>query len=154
MCAGVEAVNKRLQIELKNHLGIKEISYLASGDDSDTFLCDDRYVVKVPKRESVKDRQKREFQLYHFLNSQNLSFEIPHMIYQGNDFNVMNYLPGKTLTYKEYHTLSKKEQEAIAQDEAAFLRELHSISYDPENELFLSAQQNKFCWEMKEKTKI
>lgn len=80
-----------LRLELANQFGIKELSYLASGDDSDTFLCDDCYVVKVPKNENVIQMQKREFQLYSFLNRQKLSFQIPNVVYQGDRYNIMNY---------------------------------------------------------------
>lgn len=55
---------QHLQAELKKQFGVREIRYLASGDDSDAFLCDSRYVVKVPKHEKALERQKYEFQLY------------------------------------------------------------------------------------------
>lgn len=135
--------NPALEIEWANHWGIKEIRYLASGDDSDTFLCDNRYVVKVPKRESVRQIQKREFQLYAFLCKQKLSFQTPRVIYQGDHYNIMTFIPGHRLTYRDYHTLSGKEQDALARDEALFLRELHRIPVDKTEPFFLSAQQNK-----------
>lgn len=42
-----------LRSELANQFGIRELTYPASGDDSDTFLYGDCYVVKVPKHENV-----------------------------------------------------------------------------------------------------
>ena len=42
-----------LDAEIYEHLNkqikINELRYLSSGDDSDTFLCNEQYVVKVPK---------------------------------------------------------------------------------------------------------
>ena len=57
---------------LNKQIKINELRYLSSGDDSDTFLCNEQYVVKVPKRDSVRIAQKREFELYRFLENCNL----------------------------------------------------------------------------------
>lgn len=57
---------------LNKQIKINEFRYLSSGDDSDTFLCNEQYVVKVPKRDSVRIAQKREFELYRFLENSNL----------------------------------------------------------------------------------
>jgi hypothetical protein len=48
-------------IQMVETAGIKAktVRYLASGDDSDTFLCDEAYVVKVPRREAVRHTQAR-----------------------------------------------------------------------------------------------
>lgn len=132
-----------LQIELAERFGIKELRYLASGDDSDTFLGDDRYVIKVPRRESVIQMQRREFQLYSFLNRHEFSFQIPMVIYEGDYYNVMNYISGKRITYKDYTALSEKEQNALAIDEAAFLQELHNVCFDLEEVSSFTVQQNK-----------
>ena len=35
---------------LNKQIRINELRYLSSGDDSDTFLCNEQYVVKVPKQ--------------------------------------------------------------------------------------------------------
>lgn len=70
--------------------------------------------------------QRREFQLYSFLNRHEFSFQIPMAIYQGDYYNVMNYISGKRITYNDYTALSEKEQNALAIDEAAFLQELHN----------------------------
>ena len=62
-----------LDVEIYQHLNeqikINKLCYLSSGDDSDTFLCNEQYVVKVPKRDSVRFAQKREFELYRFLEN-------------------------------------------------------------------------------------
>ena len=69
-----------LDVEIYQHLNeqikINKLCYLSSGDDSDTFLCNEQYVVKVPKRDSVRFAQKREFELYRFLENCNYPFEI------------------------------------------------------------------------------
>ena len=64
-------VNLDIEIysRLNEQIKINELCYLSSGDDSDTFLCNEQYVVKVPKRDAVITAQKREFELYQFLEN-------------------------------------------------------------------------------------
>lgn len=39
-------------------INISRIHYLSSGDDSDVYLCDQKYVLKIPLRESVKKSKR------------------------------------------------------------------------------------------------
>ena len=128
---------------LKERVNINEICYLSSGDDSDTFLCNEQYVVKVPKRDTVRNAQKREFELYRFLENCDLSYQTPTVVYQSDRLNIMTYLKGEHITYEQYHKLSEKEKDALASDEATFLKELHSIEIDCSVNLFSDAQENK-----------
>ena len=136
-----------LDAEIYEHLNkqikINELRYLSSGDDSDTFLCNEQYVVKVPKRDSVRISQKREFELYRFLENCKLSYQIPAVVYQSDRFNIMKYIKGERITYEQYHKLSEKEKDALAYDEATFLKELHSIEIDCSVSLFSDALVNK-----------
>lgn len=97
----------------------------------------------MPKRDEVKATQKREFELYRFLESCNLSFQTPAVVYQSDRFNVMTYIKGEHITYEQYHRLSEKEKDALAYDEAAFLKELHSIEIDGSAGLFSEVFENK-----------
>lgn len=137
------AIDLNLQNEIRHQLGVRHIHYLASGDDSYTFLCDNRYVVKVPKHESARKNQIREFQLYSFLSKQRLSFQTPEVIYQGDCYNVMGYIKGHGITYEQYYALSEKEKDALAYDEAVFLKELHSIQVDRLEPFYRVSVQNK-----------
>ena len=128
---------------LNKQIKINEFRYLSSGDDSDTFLCNEQYVVKVPKRDSVRIAQKREFELYRFLENCNLSYQTPAVVYQSDQFNIMKYIKGERIAYEQYHKLSEKEKDALASDEATFLKELHSIKIDYAVSLFSDAQVNK-----------
>ena len=74
---------------LNKQIRINELRYLSSGDDSDTFLCNEQYVVKVPKRDSARNAQKREFELYRFLEGCNLSYQTPAVVYQSDRANIM-----------------------------------------------------------------
>ena len=136
-----------LDAEIYEHLNkqikINELRYLSSGDDSDTFLCNEQYVVKVPKRDSVRISQKREFELYRILENCKLSYQIPAVVYQSDRFNIMKYIKGERITYEQYHKLSEKEKDALAYDEATFLKELHSIEIDCSVSLFSDALVNK-----------
>lgn len=129
--------------QLNDQIKIDELRYLSSGDDSDTFLCNEQYVVKVPKRDAVRIVQKREFELYRFLENCNLSYQTPTVLYQSTRFNVMAYIRGEHITYEQYHKLSEKEKDAIAYDEATFLKELHSIEIDCSAALFSEVLENK-----------
>lgn len=117
--------------------------YLASGDDSDAFLLDKSYVVKIPKRESVKETQRREFMLYDFLQSAELPFEVPKTVYMSDKFNVMTYIDGDRMTSKEYEALSEAQKEQLAADEANFLKALHKIPVDLKNPLFDDVFEDK-----------
>ena len=128
---------------LNKQIKINELRYLSSGDDSDTFLCNEQYVVKVPMRDAVRNTQKREFELYRFLENCNLSYQTPAVVYQSDRFNIMTYIQGEHITYEQYHKLSEKEKDAIACDEATFLKELHSIEIDCSASLFSDVQENK-----------
>ena len=102
---------------LNKQIKINEFRYLSSGDDSDTFLCNEQYVVKVPKRDSVRIAQKREFELYRFLENCNLSYQTPAVVYQSDQFNIMKYIKGERIAYEQYHKLSEKEKDALAKKE-------------------------------------
>lgn len=121
---------------------INELRYLSSGDDSDTFLCNEQYVVKVPKQDTIRNTQKREFELYKFLESCNLSYQTPAVVYQSDRVNIMTYLKGEHITYEQYHKLSEKEKDALASDEATFLKELHSIEIDCSANLFSDIREH------------
>lgn len=131
-----------LQNELRRKLagagfGIQQIRPLSCGDDSAAYLCDDLYVVKVPKREAVKKTQALEFQLYRFLESYSFPCEIPKVVYQDSSFHMMTYLKGERLTYENYHRLSEREKDRLACEEAEFLRALHSVRIQADHPLFL-----------------
>lgn len=114
----------------KTPINISRIHYLSSGDDSDVYLCDQKYVLKIPLRESVKKIQAREFELYRFLETQNFSFKIPKAIWCGWDFNLMEYLSGSRISNRAYRNMSECEKDQLAQDEALFLNELHALKPD------------------------
>lgn len=133
-------------LSVMNHIGISanKISYLASGDDSDTFLCDEAFVIKIPKRREVQESQRREFDLYGFLERQQLPFHIPKVIYQSDDFNVMSFLSGEQISLRKYLGLSDKEKEALAEDEALFLLALHKLKIDTSSPPFCEAVEDKY----------
>lgn len=138
-------VNVDIEIyrRLNKQIKIDELRYLSSGDDSDTFLCNEQYVVKLPKRDTVRNTQKREFELYRFLEHCNLSYQTPTVVYQSDQFNIMTYIKGEHITYEQYHKLSEKEKDALACDEATFLKELHSIAIDCSDSFFSDVLENK-----------
>lgn len=136
-------LDKEIYKLLDEQIKIHELQYLSSGDDSDTYLLNGQYAVKVPNRDTVRESQRREFELYLFLEDVNFSYRIPRSVYRGDRFNVMTYIKGEHISFEEYHKLGEKEKDALAYDEATFLRELHSIQVDQSKELFSEAFENK-----------
>lgn len=122
---------------------VRKIVYLGSGDDSDTLLCDNSYVIKVPKRSAVYLAQQREFALYAFFDRQKISFVIPKSLYQGQTFNIMQFISGETISHKDYSFLSEREKELLAEDMAIFLRELHCIIVPVSDKPFCEIIENK-----------
>ena len=107
---------------------VRELRRLDAGDDSEVLLCNGLFVIKIPKRPSVRVTQQREFAVYSFLKQYDLPALIPEVIFQCNEFNVMSFIPGENFGFQEYALLSEKEKEALASDMAIFLRRLHGIS--------------------------
>lgn len=134
---------------------IKKVRYLAAGDDSTVYLCDNKYAVKIPRHEAAAESQKREFELYRFLETHTLPAQIPRCLWMGERFNVMDYIPGDPITPKDYHRLTEREKERLAADEAFFLRKLHAIDWTEMN--FCEAAEDKrisFTREQEELTGI
>lgn len=140
----MEKADEICAIMSKTGVSAGDIQYLASGDDSDTFLCDQMYVAKIPKYREVEIRQEKEFSLYEFLAQQNLSFCTPKVIYKSRRLNIMTFLSGTAISYDDYLKLSPIEKENLAMDEAKFLRELHRIEIDTSNPLFYSSVEDKY----------
>ena len=56
----METINKIRYSMQQIGIPADDVQYLASGDDSDTFLCNQKYVAKIPKyRETETAQQKR-----------------------------------------------------------------------------------------------
>ena len=140
----MEKINKIRYTMQQMGIPADDIQYLASGDDSDTFLCAQKYVAKIPKYREIEAAQEKEFSLYEFLAQQELSFCIPRVIYKSRKLNIMSFLSGNPISYDDYLKLSQKEKESLAMDEAEFLRELHRIEIDISNPLFSGSIENKY----------
>lgn len=110
---------------------VKTLEPLGGGDDSDAYLLNGTQVAKLPKRREVQLAQKQEFALYEWLSQTELAPMVPRAVGWFEEFCLVSYLPGRSITYWEYHQLSPQEQQRLAQDEAAFLRKLHQIPLDP-----------------------
>ncbi|EQB88938.1 aminoglycoside 2''-phosphotransferase [Clostridium punense] len=136
------------------NLKVNSLNRIGAGDDSEVYLCNKEYIIKVPKREKVKETQDKEFALYDFLSRCNLPFETPKPILSGENFKVTTYIKGQHLSYDDYQSLSEKEKNLLAMDEANFLKALHSISIDLRNPLFKGRVQDKKQEYLKDKEKL
>ena len=140
----MEKINKICSAMQQIGIPADDVQYLASGDDSDTFLCNQKYVAKIPKYRETETAQQKEFSLYEFLAQQKMSFCIPRVIYKSRKLNIMSFLSGNPISYDDYLKLSQKEKESLAMDEAEFLRELHRRKIDVSNPLFSGSIENKY----------
>lgn len=136
------------------NLKVNSLNRIGAGDDSEVYLCNEEYIIKVPKRENVNRAQEKEFALYDFLSRCNLPFETPKPILSGENFKVTTYIKGQHLSYDDYQSLSEKERDLLAMDEANFLKALHSISIDLRNPLFKGRVQDKKQEYLKDKEKL
>lgn len=127
----------------KLNLNAQKITPLGHGDDSDVFLVDGLYVVKIPKRTEVRASQAREFMLYDYLTSFHFDFQIPKTVFKSDDINAMSYIKGEHISYKQYQKLTEKEKDRLAYDEAKFLKQLHSVKMDYANPLFTEKQDKQ-----------
>lgn len=136
------------------NLKVNSLNRIGAGDDSEVYLCNNEYIIKVPKRIEVKGAQDKEFALYDFLSRCNLPFETPKPILSGENFKVTTYIKGQHLSYDDYQSLSEKEKDLLAMDEANFLKALHSISIDLRNPLFKGRVQDKKQEYLKDKENL
>lgn len=136
------------------NLKVNSLNRIGAGDDSEVYLCNEEYIIKVPKRENVKRAQEKEFELYDFLSRCNLPFETPKPILSDENFKMITYIKGQHLSYDDYQCLSEKEKDLLAMDEANFLKALHSISIDLWNPLFKDRVQDKKQEYLKDKEKL
>jgi len=138
----------------EGNLKVNSLHRIGAGDDSEVYLCNNEYIIKVPKREKVKEAQDKEFALYDFLSRCNLPFETPKLILNDENFKVITYIKGQHLSYDDYQSLSEEEKDLLAMDEANFLKALHSISIDLWNPLFNGRVQDKKQEYLKDKEKL
>lgn len=94
---------------------VRELRRLDAGDDSEVLLCNGLFVIKIPKRPSVRVTQQREFAVYSFLKQYDLPALIPEVIFQCSEFNVMSFIPGENFGFQEYALLSEKEKKRLLQ---------------------------------------
>jgi len=138
----------------EDNLKVNSLHRIGAGDDSEVYLCNDEYIIKVPKREEVKRAQEKEVMLYDFLSNFNLPFETPKPILNDENFKMITYIKGQHLSYDDYQCLSEEEKDLLAIDEANFLKALHAIRIDSWNPLFKDRVQDKKQEYLKDKEKL
>lgn len=136
------------------NLKVNSLNRIGAGDDSEVYLCNGEYIIKVPKREEVKRAQEKEVALYDFLSSCKLPFETPKPVLSDENFKVITYIKGQHLSYDDYQCLSEEERDLLAMDEANFLKALHAIRIDLCNPLFKDRVQDKEQEYLKDKEKL
>lgn len=100
--------------------------------DHVVFMIDDRLVLKIfrPSRNCFE----REIKALEFAR-QRLPFQTPEGVktgnFQGFDFVIMTQIPGVPLTRPEFLTLPSSEQNALLDELAIGLNELHSLDPAP-----------------------
>jgi aminoglycoside 2''-phosphotransferase len=121
----------RPYIEQFNSSG--KVEFLGSGDHSDVFCINNKYVLKFPKHENANNCLKNEIALLKRLGNI-FEIEIPNVIYEGEftinhnkyTFFASKKLKGNVLTKTEFLALEPDKKEKAARTIANFLKTLHS----------------------------
>ena len=115
-------------IENKFGLKVTDVVVLGQGLDSVAYLVNGEYVFKQSKHEESRMNMKKEIKVLNYLKGK-LSLQIPVIEFYDEEYSVCGYkeIKGKKLTKDMYFSMSKDEQDRLAQKIALFLKELHSL---------------------------
>ena len=113
-------------LEICPDLTVKSLRLNSEGLLNDVVIVNDELVFRFAKRNfGYKDPQE-EANLLHFLNKY-ITLLIPSPFYQDPDTLAYRLIPGSTLRRDILLRLSEDDQQAVADQLAQFLKELHGV---------------------------
>lgn len=115
------------RIALRTQLDIQEIQVL-SGADHVVLAINNNYIFRYAPTDAQRHKLLRETCLLQALQRQRFHCQIPAVLFdfaQQEGFIGYRTIEGEPLTSVLYQTLTPAEQQQLAQDLAAFLRQLH-----------------------------
>jgi aminoglycoside 2''-phosphotransferase len=112
--------------EIAPDVPIDSISLNREGLLNDVVIINDELVFRFPKHKYASKHLQDEARILRLLQSY-ITLEIPSPIYQSNDCLAYRMIPGETLRRDILLGLSDTDQQAIADQLAGFLKELHRV---------------------------
>lgn len=118
----------REMIEKEFGLIVHNMIVLGQGFDSTAYLVNNEYIFKQSKHDEARNNLKREIQVLNYLKGK-ITLQIPDLEYYSQEYSICGYkeIKGNKLSPDIYNSFSDDEKDALAQDIALFLREMHAI---------------------------
>lgn len=112
--------------EVAPDLAITSISLNSEGLLNDVVIVNNELVFRFPKHEYAKKHLQDEIRLLKLLQNQ-ITLNIPTPLNEGSDWLVYRMIQGEPLRRDLLLRLSEQDQQAIADQLAVFLKELHNV---------------------------
>jgi len=118
----------REMIEKEFGLIVQNMIVLGQGLDSTAYLVNNEYIFKQSKHDEARNNLKREIRVLNYLKGK-ITLQIPDIEYYSQEYSICGYkeIKGNKLSPDIYNSFSDDEKDALAQDIALFLREMHAI---------------------------
>lgn len=118
----------REMIEKEFGLIVQNMIVLGQGLDSTAYLVNNEYIFKQSKHDEARNNLKREIRVLNYLKGK-ITLQIPDIEYYSREYSICGYkeIKGNKLSPDSYNSFSNDEKDALAQDIALFLREMHAI---------------------------
>jgi aminoglycoside 2''-phosphotransferase len=108
---------------------VNSLSLNQEGLLNDVVIVNDELIFRFPKHEFAFTRLKDEARILRLLQKY-VTLEIPSPLYEANDCLVYRMIPGETLRRDVLMKLPHSDQQAIANQLAQFLKQLHGVPND------------------------
>lgn len=121
-------MDMREMIEKEFGLTVHNMIVLGQGLDSTAYLVNNEYIFKQSKHDEARNNLKREIRVLNYLKGK-ITLQIPDIEYYSREYSICGYkeIKGNQLSPDIYNSFSNDEKDALAQDIALFLREMHAI---------------------------
>jgi aminoglycoside 2''-phosphotransferase len=111
------------------HVAIKSISLNCEGLVNDVVIVNRELIFRFPKVEHGFKHLKNEARILRFLTNY-ITLEIPSLLYESSDVLGYRMIPEEALRRDLVLRLSEDDQQAVADQLAQFLKELHGVPID------------------------
>jgi aminoglycoside 2''-phosphotransferase len=115
--------------QLAPELSINSITTNREGLLNDVVIVNGELVFRFPKHEYAFKHLKREAEILRLLQNY-ITLDIPSPLYESDDCLAYRLIPGETLRRDRLMRLTEGDQQAIADQLAQFLKELHELPID------------------------
>jgi len=116
---------KRIR-EIVPGISITSISINHEGLLNDVAIINGEFIFRFPKQEYAVKHLQDEARILRLLRNY-ITLEIPSPIYESHDCLAYRLIPGETLRRDMLMKLSESDQQAVADQLAGFLKELHGL---------------------------